>query len=409
MSFGFFEHISAFDEQAQTNTRKALAVAVRRVEDRFSKFLRTAQSNDEYLKRLSLIQEDIDDAITDAAEEYGADPEKVVAAVNKVIAAGGYCDDCKSWKSGPNGGGCSCSGFSGDDDEESDDDDEEKKESKTADHLQPVEALDPGEPKGVANLEAELADAPSAVGTGTIASTPLPVMEGLPQGAQGAPLAPPVAPAPGGATAGPACPDCQSPMENGTCMGCGYDIRNQFSQSPYQALPDRIQNGPMASARQAADVDTGDTAEKRKKLPTGDESALDGPSPKTDHRTWKPNALGTPNLHPIDVDGGRYKKTEQDVTDKPDWESDGWKADSPVVEHESLPSNDGDAGYDDGGVNKGPHTDTWSGMDGLADPVTKAGAIDPEKNPIRDILSQGFIPSDEVTTAIDQYDEDHDA
>src|SRR3954463_16294573 len=114
MSFGFFEHISAFDEQAQTNTRKALAVAVRRVEDRFSKFLRTAQSNDEYLKRLSLIQDDIDDAITDAAEEYGADPEKVVAAVNKVIGAGGYCDDCKSWKSGPNGGGCSCSGFSGD-------------------------------------------------------------------------------------------------------------------------------------------------------------------------------------------------------------------------------------------------------------------------------------------------------
>jgi hypothetical protein len=50
-----------------------------------------------------------------------------------------------------------------------------------------------------------------------------------------------------------------------------------------------------------------------------------------------------------------------------------------TTESEKLPNNKGDAGFDDGGVNKGPHTKTFDGK-GQVDPVTKP--VFPDKSAV---------------------------
>lgn len=83
--------------------------------------------------------------------------------------AGGFCDECHSWKSGPNKG-CTCDS----DSEEANDDSKSSRTALSIDtepimHPQPLPD-EPGE-EGVHDIDDELANAPSAVGTGTISRT----------------------------------------------------------------------------------------------------------------------------------------------------------------------------------------------------------------------------------------------
>lgn len=328
---GFFEHISAFDDQKRDETRVAVAVAHRRFTTRFAGFLHEANTLDEYQQRIALVEDEIKEMVDDVVAEYGGDSQKLEASLKET--KGGFCDDCKKWKSGPKKG-CTCGDEESEDrsdgdpdlsdnsDEEKDDSSDSKEETveETSDssHDSSAKQADlttqpimtpvplPDEPgKGVPDIDGELEDAPSAVGYGTIASE-TPAMQKARQ---------------------------------------------------------------LITAKLAADAPTGDSAEKRKTLPTGDESALGGPSPKIDKRKWKPKALGEPNLHPIDTEGkGSPHPTEhQDIVDKPDYERDnflkGTEGNGTTKHKQKLDKDTGDF--------QAPHTDTWSGTDGLANPVTQ--------------------------------------
>jgi len=88
------------------------------------------------------------------------------------------------------------------------------------------------------------------------------------------------------------------------------------------------------------------------------------PSPEIDKKTWKPNALNDEgNLKPIDTDGGRYKSETQDLKDTPDWSNED-RAQGAVL----------DTNTDITKVDDQPaiHTDTWSGTEGQANPVTSS-------------------------------------
>src|SRR4051812_5185118 len=84
---GLFEHLAAFDEGARTAQRKAVAVARKRVLDRVGAFIRNATDQDREA-RLALVNDDIQEIISDTVAEYGGDPQNVEAAVREAIGAG---------------------------------------------------------------------------------------------------------------------------------------------------------------------------------------------------------------------------------------------------------------------------------------------------------------------------------
>lgn len=80
---GIFEHLSAFDDEAQVATRQAIAVANKRFNDKFAGFLRQASTKKEFASRLALVDTDINNMIEDVVNEYGGDAAKIAAAVKK--------------------------------------------------------------------------------------------------------------------------------------------------------------------------------------------------------------------------------------------------------------------------------------------------------------------------------------
>ena len=97
--------------------------------------------------------------------------------------------------------------------------------------------------------------------------------------------------------------------------------------------------------KQAAKPETGDSTEKRESLPTGDEDAHDGPSPKMDKKKWKPNATNPDgNLKPIKTEGDNspHPTRHMDIKNKPDYQEDTFdtvkKYDNDVWERQTLPN-----------------------------------------------------------------------
>lgn len=124
---GLFEDLEAFDASKRVATRKTLAVANKRVDDRVGALLRNASSEADFKARLSLVADDIREIVAAVTEEYGDGID--AASIEKTVLAG--------WEDltrGPDG----------------------KWTSPNADTQ-----LDGGD--GI-DIDSELADAPSAVG-----------------------------------------------------------------------------------------------------------------------------------------------------------------------------------------------------------------------------------------------------
>jgi hypothetical protein len=268
-----FEHLAANDEAAKVASRQAVAVAQKRLSNQIFPFLANAGDVENRKARLSLVEDDVRQILADVSEEYNVDPEKLQAAMDEQLKG-----------------------------------------------------------EGVTDLDAELENAPSAVG-----HTPL-------------------------------------------------------------------------SATKTAEADRdGGGAVKTETLPTGDDNALGGPSPKTDHTTWKPNALNdSGNIKPIDTEqsGSPVPSETQDVSDTPDYETDKFldKADA-VTEQQELPEADESGQSTERNIEQ-PHTDQF-GNDGQADPVTSevmSSAQDPDRNPLREILESDFLPESQVTAAIESFE-----
>jgi hypothetical protein len=61
------------------------------------------------------------------------------------------------------------------------------------------------------------------------------------------------------------------------------------------------------------------------------------------------------------MSGTPHPTVNQDITQKPEFDKEDFLAQTDAVTtQEDLPSNSGDAGFDDGGVNHGDNTDTWT-------------------------------------------------
>src|SRR4051812_44063603 len=126
---GLFEHLAATDNTARVAARQAVAVAHKRVSDRVDSFIKSATSIMDFNSRVSLVDDDVRRIVSEVVAEYGGDAETIY---NSITA--GWEDLTR----GPDGKWSTPS--SDDSSDESDSD-----------------------------IDSELADAPSAVGEGTIA------------------------------------------------------------------------------------------------------------------------------------------------------------------------------------------------------------------------------------------------
>jgi len=115
-----------------------------------------------------------------------------------------------------------------------------------------------------------------------------------------------------------------------------------------------IDDVDVAGSKTAAKPETGDKTEERESLPTGNEDAHDGPSPKIDKTKWKPNATNPDgNLKPIKTEGDNspVPTRHMDIKDKPDYQEDTFdtvkKYDNNIWNREQLPTAKGDeAGFE---------------------------------------------------------------
>ena len=130
-------------------------------------------------------------------------------------------------------------------------------------------------------------------------------------------------------------------------------------------------------------------------------TGLGSPSPTIDKRKWTPSTV--PFLDVDDSKGPHPTKHQDIVGEKPDNSDKLSDIGEQVTERQSLPSSD-NAGFSDGGEDKGEHTKTFP-KGNQADPVTSAKLPnDVDKNPITAIIQgdyDGFLPHAEVQQAIE--------
>jgi hypothetical protein len=115
-----------------------------------------------------------------------------------------------------------------------------------------------------------------------------------------------------------------------------------------------IDDVDVAGSKTAAKPETGDSTEENESLPTGNEDAHDGPSPKIDKTKWVPNATNPDgNLKPIKTEGENspHPTRHMDIKDKPDYQEDTFdtvkKYDNNIWNREQLPTAKGDeAGFE---------------------------------------------------------------
>lgn len=500
---GIFEHLAAFDNADRDTSRKAVAVANKRVKDRFLPFISAAKDDGERKARLDFISEDLSQVIVDVVEEYGGDPEHIEAAIKESLTP-------------------------------------EQMGQMPMGVAQQIPGQPPGQPpSGVPMGLAQEPPHPPEQVPGQVPGQPVPGQSPVPPMGVMQKIPQPPPPSPGvaqqmqgigqqalhpgqmqqqeeqlkqmmhgsvkEARRPKMCPyhsevvdvslgsgdpqagynamsshawspnHCKGGFD-GTCnfrpqmvaqkywddKQAEYDQRRQerddqrrldeqnrevdplygdrppeqqHFEEPEQSFdgineeldsaPSAVGGGemgdstpepsavPMLASHEAAKPETGDSTETRESLPNHKNDGTTGlatqPSPKIDKNTWKPNALNeNGNLKPVDTEGsGSPHPTEhQDAPDKADYDNDDFKEQSEAVtESQDLPSAD-DSGYSTERNVEQPTTDTWSGTEGQAQPVTSA--IDVEKNPLRDLIESdfdGFLPANTVQSAIEEYED----
>lgn len=386
---GLFEHLAAFDEGTRIAHRKAVAVARKRVLDRVGAFLSNATDQDR-AARLALVHGDINDIVIETAAEYGGDPAKLEAAVREALDANESTPRVTLEK-------------------------EARRPKMCPYHSELVDSsLQIGEPQYSAY--SGLVGGPSHCKggfDGTCNFKPEMVTqsywdgkkqeyeENRQQREQEA-LHPPINPIP---EAGE-----PTPVET---EGQGItDIDNQLEDAPSAVADPAPMEAPEMTMAKVADADRdGGGAVERKDLPDKKNDSPTGlssePSPKTDHTTWKPNALNdSGNVKPEDTEmsGSPVPTEEQDVTTEADHEKDFKEQTDSVTEQQDLPSANDDGQSTERNIEQ-PGTDTFNN-DGQTDPVSSevmASAQDPDKNPIRDILESEFVPDSQVEAALAEY------
>jgi hypothetical protein len=374
---GIFEHLEMFDEGKKVSARQALAVANKRFNDQFADFLRSASSEKEFNSRLALVEGDITNMINDVAYEYDGNADNLKTALLNTVK------DLRTATEPPHLEVQDEEQYAAqhsevppwlkkqDDDEDQEDGGNRKDsatdkcekcecdpcecnehESKTADiHSQPVAnpvplAETPGYTAGGQDIETTLENAPSAVGTGHEAGAhKVEQKDGeffvIEDGDEKA--------------AGPF--DSREEAETRADKLNGLEnLEKEGSITPPMAKAIALKEAAAQGKKRiffAAKPETGDKTEENESLPTGNEDAHDGPSPKIDKTKWKPNATNPDgNLKPIETEGDNSPNPTRhmDIKDKPDYERDTLENlkeyDNNVWEREQLPSADDNAGFD---------------------------------------------------------------
>lgn len=332
--FGLFEDIATFDEGKRTASRQVTAAATKRVASQFGAFLDNATDVADRAARLSMVEDHIRQVVAEVVHEYS--PDQDVEALQDAIV----------------------------------------------EHLQ-------GD--GVTDINAELEDAPTAVGEKALASTkeaahPLDHLRNR-RDLGGSSIPGQIDHSENHPAPQIACPKCglespspQNPGDLPNCPGCGYVDTGSYLG---------------AASRTADAVSDAGGAVKTEDLPTGNEDALGGPSPEIDKTTWKPNALNdSGNLKPVDtqMDGSPHPTEKQDVSDAADHDKDFLDQTDAVNETQSLPSAGDDGQSTERNIEQPSQAaDQWTGTEGLADPVTSS--VDPDQNPLRQILNDSMSDS----------------
>jgi hypothetical protein len=358
----------ADDQERNAAGRRATAAALARTKQRFGAFL----SGGDLPSRFDLIESDFKQVVADVVAEYGGDADQVEAAVTTVLAAGGFCDDCRKWKTGPRAG-CQCH-EEGDGDNDADDGgsgEDDGGVTAGSKHWIQDAVKKPGQlhkdlgvPEGEKIPEGKLDEAEHSKNKKVRERAQFAEnMKGLHHGAAGF------------------CPGCGSKaqllgkMGNRDmyqCSGCGSKFA-EFDTDPSRGqlgvMPEQTTQAPPSGGAPTWDTSqsvgppgfspamahwriVGEALETEKlpKVPFGGDT-LDGPSPKMDHKTWKPNATNPDgNLKPIDTEGkGSPHPTEhQDIAHSTDHTRDPFeqtRGGDGVTKTEDLPSNKDDAGF----------------------------------------------------------------
>lgn len=466
----FFEHLGHDEDQQRVANRKAVAVARKRADDRFGDFVRAARDEEEFKARLALVEDDLDAALTDVVDEHGGDLERVKSAVQsgwEDLVRGGDgrwqapsaapddgTDIDTELSEAPSAVGESSGDLI------SAPESIQSVASTTRWSIgipNPLDAVKnlPGEvAQGVGNA---VTDVPGNLADG---------VHGLEQGSQALDHATQQVPGVGNALhevnitpGGQGLHHLEQGLEG---------LQQLPGQPPLNNLPGGNPQFQKMLGHQAAEAPDGaGGAVDRESLPKGDESALGGPSPKIDkgnsgdERGW--------SLKPVETEtsGTPHPTVEQDVTDDADYgKRDFLDQTDAVIKSEDLPSDDDSAGFTTERNVEQPSqaADQWTGTEGQADPVTnesdqvlartayddspgerdhddyenesgeecsdcgkaaskvgsdgvarcdscassanKSAAVDPEKNPIREVLESdydGFLPESQVEAAIQQH------
>lgn len=303
---GLFEVLAGHDAEEQerrTGTRAAIA-AQTRAKARFEGFLSKAAGQSDFEARLALIDSNLRDLANETAAEYDGDPERTYLAATAVLG-GGHASDCSC-------GFCENMGkLPGQSDEDEEEEEGVEKESSKKCHYCLGDGLGAGGNQ-----------CPICKGTGKEPK------------------------------------EKESSVKTSCSCGCGpngCDCEN---------CPVKEQKVARWSVV-AADVEEGDHYQsERVSLPSADDDALGGPSPKIDkgksgdHTGW--------DLDPIDVGSVRNKLEKQDASDPAEYNDSDFlrDLDSPI--------------HDDADVTKSvsppdmDRTKTWTGTEGQASPVTSS-------------------------------------
>lgn len=315
-----FDDINQFDEGFLAARREAVAVAQKRVQDRVGSYLKVAKTAEEYDARLSYVSDDVRQIVADVAEEFSIDHDKLADAIDEHLKGDGITD-----------------------------------------------------------IDAELADAPSAVGQK----------------------------AAGGHKPGCSCGFCKN---KGNLPG-RVDQKEQEDKDASEPHDEDDDSGEeKESSVHVADAPRdGGGATKTVSLPTGKGDAVGyGASPKIDKKEWKPNALNADgNLPPVDSEmSGSPNPTEtQDLVDeKPDYDGDFLRDTDAVTTQQDLPSADDTGQSTERNLSQEGQGGTWT--EEQTAPVTSEvfASVDPDINPLKAILDSGFTPDNQVESAIREFE-----
>lgn len=328
---GIFEVLAGEDAETQERVAgtRAVIAAQTRAKDSFGSFVAKARNQEERDARIAVISGDLENTLREIAEEYGFTNIDHLRNAATVALGGGHASDCSC-------GFCENKGKLFEKDDDGDEDDETKESSvKTAcdgscgdDECDECKAKKSSSrtasvrPRDFSDLD----------------------WDGLIKTADGFSF-------------------CKC-----NCEGCN-DGNHCESEECIESKHSGNPGNPSAAgssdkeSKTAADTDTGDTySQERVDLPSS-KDGLGGPSPKIDKSDSGTN-LGW-DLKPIEVPSQQHPTEKQQIHDTPDY-----KADLPGVS-ETGKSVSADSPLQPE-FNTGDRTDTWTGTEGQASPVTSS-------------------------------------